>query len=51
MKGLATLLKFAVFAVVMALLTTCLFFIFGQYRTGSTNGYSAVFHDVSRLKP
>ena len=27
------------------------FFIFGQYRTGSTTGYSAVFTDVSRLKP
>ena len=46
----ATLIKFAAFAVVMALLTTFLFFIFGQYRTGSTNGYSAVFGDVSRLK-
>ena len=28
-----------------------LFFIFGQYTTGSTNGYSALFTDVSRLKP
>jgi phospholipid/cholesterol/gamma-HCH transport system substrate-binding protein len=28
-----------------------LFFIFGQYRTGATTGYSAVFADVSRLKP
>jgi phospholipid/cholesterol/gamma-HCH transport system substrate-binding protein len=46
----ATLAKFIVFAVVMIFLTACLFFIFGQYRTGSTNGYSAVFTDVSRLK-
>jgi phospholipid/cholesterol/gamma-HCH transport system substrate-binding protein len=46
----ATLAKFIVFAVVMIFLTACLFFIFGQYRTGSTNGYSAVFPDVSRLK-
>lgn len=46
----ATILKFAAFAVVMTLLTVCLFFIFGQYRTGSTTGYSAVFADVSRLK-
>lgn len=49
-SGRATFLKFAAFAVAMAVLTTFLFFIFGQYRTGSTNGYSAVFGDVSRLK-
>jgi len=49
-SGLATLLKLAAFALVMAVLTAFLFFIFGQYRTGSTNGYSAVFGDVSRLK-
>jgi phospholipid/cholesterol/gamma-HCH transport system substrate-binding protein len=49
-RSRATLIKFAAFVVVMALLTTFLFFIFGQYRTGSTNGYSAVFQDVSRLK-
>lgn len=47
----ATLVKSLVFAVVMAVLTTFLFFIFGQYRTGATNGYSAVFTDASRLKP
>ncbi|WP_319448172.1 MULTISPECIES: MCE family protein [unclassified Mycobacterium] len=46
----ATLVKFLAFAVVMVLLTASLFFIFGQYRTGSTNGYSAVFADASRLK-
>ena len=46
----ATLVKFGVFAVVMAVLTAFLFFIFGQYRTGATTGYSAVFNDVSRLK-
>ena len=34
----------------MALLTVSLFLIFGQYRTGATTGYSAVFTDVSRLK-
>ncbi len=45
-----TLFKFGIFAAVMALLTVFLFFIFSQYRTGSTNGYSAVFNDVSRLK-
>ncbi len=46
----ATIIKFAAFAVVMVILTVFLFFIFGQYRTGSTSGYSAVFNDVSRLK-
>lgn len=42
--------KFGVFAIVMALLTAFLFFIFGQYRTSATNGYSAIFADASRLK-
>jgi phospholipid/cholesterol/gamma-HCH transport system substrate-binding protein len=46
----ATLVKFGVFSVVMAVLTAFLFFIFGQFRTGATTGYSAVFNDVSRLK-
>ncbi|HYB38585.1 MAG TPA: MCE family protein [Mycobacterium sp.] len=46
----ATLIKFGAFAVVMAVLTAFLFFIFGQYRTGATTGYSAVFADASRLK-
>ena len=44
-----TIVKFAIFGAVMALLTVFLFFTFGQYRTGSTNGYSAVFADASRL--
>lgn len=46
----AMIIKFGTFAAVMILLTVFLFFIFGQYTTGSTNGYSAVFTDVSRLK-
>jgi phospholipid/cholesterol/gamma-HCH transport system substrate-binding protein len=46
----ATLFKFGSFVAVMALLTTCLFFIFGQYRTGATASYSAVFTDASLLK-
>jgi phospholipid/cholesterol/gamma-HCH transport system substrate-binding protein len=45
-----TSVKFGAFAVVMVLATGCLFMIFGQFRTGSTNGYSAIFADVSRLK-
>ncbi|BBZ29604.1 mammalian cell entry protein [Mycolicibacterium madagascariense] len=44
------LVKFLVFATIMSVLTVFLFFTFGQYRTGSTNGYSAVFTDASRLK-
>jgi phospholipid/cholesterol/gamma-HCH transport system substrate-binding protein len=42
-------IKFGIFASIMVLLTVALFFTFGQYRTGSTNGYSAVFTDASRL--
>ncbi|MBU9762844.1 MCE family protein [Mycobacterium sp. TNTM28] len=45
-----TAIKFGVFGIVMALLTAALFAIMGQYRTGSTNGYSAVFADASSLK-
>jgi phospholipid/cholesterol/gamma-HCH transport system substrate-binding protein len=45
------IIKFGAFALVMVLLTVSLFFVFGQYRTGSTTGYSALFTDVSRLKP
>jgi phospholipid/cholesterol/gamma-HCH transport system substrate-binding protein len=48
MRG--TLIKFGAFVIVMALLTTFLFFVFGQYRTGATTGYTAVFNDASRLK-
>ncbi len=45
-----TIIKFGTFAAVMALLTASLFFIFGQYQTGSTHDYSAVFADASRLE-
>ncbi len=41
--------KFGVFAVVMTLLTACLFLVFGEFRGGSTGGYSAVFKDASSL--
>jgi phospholipid/cholesterol/gamma-HCH transport system substrate-binding protein len=51
MRSTSTLIKFTIFGVVMAMLTAFLFFIFGQVRTGSTNGYSAVFADASRLEP
>ncbi|TDO16878.1 phospholipid/cholesterol/gamma-HCH transport system substrate-binding protein [Mycobacterium sp. BK086] len=46
----ATGLKFTAFAVVMVVATAFLFVTFAQYRTGSVNGYTAVFADVSRLK-
>ena len=45
-----TVVKFTVFALVMVVLTAFLFAIFGQYRTGSTTTYSAVFGDVSNIK-
>jgi len=45
-----TFVKFTVFAFVMVVLTVFLFAIFGQYRTGSTTTYSAVFGDVSNIK-
>ena len=45
-----TALKFGAFGLVMVLLTAALFTIFGQYRTGSTSGYSAHFHDASGLE-
>lgn len=46
----ATVIKFTTFVVVMVLLTALLFLIFSQYRSGTTNRYSAVFSDASRLK-
>jgi phospholipid/cholesterol/gamma-HCH transport system substrate-binding protein len=49
-RATGTLIKFGIFAIVMAVLTAFLFFIFGQVRTGSTNGYSAIFKDASRLE-
>jgi len=49
-RSTGTLIKFTIFGVVMAMLTAFLFFIFGQVRTGATNGYSAVFADASRLE-
>jgi phospholipid/cholesterol/gamma-HCH transport system substrate-binding protein len=49
-RATGTLIKFTIFGVVMAVLTAFLFFIFGQIRTGATNGYSAVFTDASRLE-
>ncbi len=49
-RSTATLIKFTIFGIVMAVLTAFLFFIFSDARTGSANDYSAVFKDASRLK-
>ena len=46
----ATIVKVAVFTVVMLALTAALFAVFGQYQGGPANGYSAVFDDASSLK-
>ncbi len=43
-------LKIGTFMVVMLMLTAALFAIFGQYRGGAENRYTAVFDDVSSLK-
>lgn len=45
-----TVVKFGLFATVTAVLTGFLLVVFGEYRTGSTNAYSAVFSDASRLR-
>ncbi|MFD4407107.1 MCE family protein [Nocardia sp. NPDC058499] len=43
------LLKFGVFAAIMVVLSACLIIVFGEYRSGSTTEYSAVFADSSGL--
>lgn len=47
----STVLKFSAFAVIMGLLTAGMFAVFGNFRSGATTGYSAVFNDVSDLRP
>jgi phospholipid/cholesterol/gamma-HCH transport system substrate-binding protein len=49
-RGSGTAVRLAAFIVVMLTLTACLFAVFGEYRTGETNEYSAVFTDVSSLR-
>jgi phospholipid/cholesterol/gamma-HCH transport system substrate-binding protein len=49
-RSTGTLIKFSIFGLVMIVLTAFLFLIFSDARTGSTNSYSAVFTDGSRLK-
>jgi phospholipid/cholesterol/gamma-HCH transport system substrate-binding protein len=43
--------KFGLFAAVMAALMAALFMVFGQFRTGASSDYSAVFSDASSIKP
>jgi phospholipid/cholesterol/gamma-HCH transport system substrate-binding protein len=43
-------LKVGVFMAVMLMVTAALFAVFGRYRGGPENGYTAVFEDVSSLK-
>lgn len=49
-RSRSTTTKFAVFTVVMALLTGVLFLTFSEYRSGPTKGYSAVFTDASQIR-
>ncbi|MGE0217089.1 MCE family protein [Mycolicibacterium sp.] len=49
-RSTATLIKFTVFGIVMAVLTAFLFLVFSDTRTGAANRYSAVFTDASRLQ-
>ncbi|BBY96659.1 MCE family protein [Mycolicibacterium fallax] len=48
-RARSTLIKFAVFATVMSVLTVFLFMAFGEFRSGKVNSYSAVIDDASRL--
>jgi phospholipid/cholesterol/gamma-HCH transport system substrate-binding protein len=43
--------KFGLFAVVMTALMAALVMVFGQFRTGASSDYSAVFSDASSIKP
>lgn len=42
--------KFGAFGLTMLILTAALFAIMGQYRSGNTDSYSAIFTDASSLK-
>jgi phospholipid/cholesterol/gamma-HCH transport system substrate-binding protein len=46
-----TFVKLISFAIATITLTALLFSVFAQYRSGPTQGYSAVFRDVSQLRP
>ncbi|WP_431239216.1 MCE family protein [Mycolicibacterium aichiense] len=46
-----TAAKLSVFVVIMTTLTAFLFLVFGDFRGGSMQGYSAIFRDASSLRP
>jgi phospholipid/cholesterol/gamma-HCH transport system substrate-binding protein len=43
-------IKVGIFGIVMLMLTAGIFMVFGEFRSGSTNDYTAVFTDVSSLR-
>ena len=47
-RARSTLIKFAVFATVMSVLTVFLFMAFGEFRSGKVNSYSAVIDDADQ---
>jgi phospholipid/cholesterol/gamma-HCH transport system substrate-binding protein len=49
-RSTGTLIKLAIFGLIMAVLTAFLFLVFSDSRTGPSEEYSAVFDDASRLK-
>ncbi|MDG4667882.1 MCE family protein [Mycobacterium sp. 236(2023)] len=49
-RSVGTLIKFAIFGLIMIVLTAFLFLVFSDTRTGAANEYTAVFKDASRLK-
>ncbi|MCV7152895.1 MCE family protein [Mycolicibacterium pyrenivorans] len=51
MRQIAVPVKVLVFTLTMSLLTAFLIVVFSQYRTGASDNYSAVFGDVSGLRP
>ena len=51
MKITGTAVRLGAFAVVLLFFTVVIFVVFGQMRFDRTNGYSAIFTNVSGLKP
>lgn len=49
-RNWGTFVKFGMFALVMVTLTVLVFATFGQYRSGPTKAFSAIFTDASGLK-
>ncbi|MGV0806520.1 MCE family protein [Mycolicibacterium setense] len=51
MSATGTSIKFGIFVVVTATVTAAIFLTFGEFRSGSTTAYSAMFSDSSSLEP